>query len=35
MINISNLRKESEGGWTKLIADITYQGGGYYLQQSK
>ena len=28
MIHISNLRKESAGEWTKLIADITYWGGG-------
>ena len=29
MIHISNLRKESADGWTKLIVDITYGGGGY------
>lgn len=28
MIHISNLRKESQDGWTKLIADITQLGGG-------
>ena len=27
-IHISGLRKESAGGWTKLVADITYSGGG-------
>ena len=28
MIHISNLRKESADGWTKLVADITHGGGG-------
>ena len=28
MIHISNLRKESAEGWTKLAADIAYWGGG-------
>ena len=31
MINISNLRKESAGEWTILIADITYGGGAKLL----
>ena len=34
-IHISGLRKESAGGWTKLVADITYSGGGYYLVMSQ
>ena len=29
MIHISNLRTESAESWTKLIADITYGGGGH------
>ena len=28
MIHISNIRTESADGWTKLIADFTYNGGG-------
>ena len=28
MIHVSNIRKESADGWTRLVADITYQGGG-------
>ena len=28
MIHVSNIRKESADGWTRLVADFTYQGGG-------
>ncbi len=35
MIHISNLRKESAGEWTRLIADITQLGGGQnYLENN-
>ena len=35
MIHISSLRKESADGWTKLVADITYGGGGIITYQSR
>lgn len=35
MIHIQNFRKEPAGEWTKLIAEITYKGGGLSRKSEK